>query len=66
MSEDFRQYADLEIPVGTVDAGELAYASGMVDDIAHIRLSRVRAGGGCAQIGIQHAALSCSLASLPH
>ena len=50
-----RQHADLEIPIGAVDAGDLADADGMVDDVTHIRLSLVRAGRSGAQCGIEHA-----------
>ena len=55
MREDFRQHADLEIPVGAVDARELADAVGIVDDVAHVRQPLVRSGAGLGDIGVQHA-----------
>ncbi len=48
MREDFRQHADLEVPVGAVDARELADAIGIVDDVAHVGLPLVRSGRGFA------------------
>ena len=45
---------DLEIPVGAVDARELADPLGIVDDVAHVRLPLVRASGRRARVGIEH------------
>ena len=58
MREDFRQHADLEVPVGAVDARELADAVGIVDDVAHVRQPLVRAGPGLGDVGVQHASVS--------
>ena len=55
MREDFRQHADLEIPVGAVDARELADAVGIVDDVAHVRQPLVRSRAGFGDVGVQHA-----------
>ena len=51
MRENLRQHADLEVPVGAVDARELADAVGIVDDVAHVRQPLVRSGAGFVTSG---------------
>ena len=38
MGKDFRQHADLQVPVGAVDAGELANRLRIIDNVADVGL----------------------------
>jgi len=55
MCENLGQHANFEIPVGAVDAGELADAVGIIDDVADVGLALVRTVARSARFRVQHA-----------